>query len=157
MPKKSNDMAYKSLVRPLIKYSRYVWDTHMPNTVRMLEMVQWRAARFVMVDNRRNSSVIQIMSHLQWPTQCERRAQAKCIMVYIIVHAQVAIQIPCTIHQIVSVLELLWKHPSLERPLAANCRLTKSWRFPRAHDFSEHSVNMYMQWCYSAPKCTIQQ
>ena len=54
-------------------------------------MVQRRAARMVYSDYRKTSSVTAMLNQLQWKTLQERRAQAKTIMLYRIVHSLVDI------------------------------------------------------------------
>ena len=49
--------AYKTLVRPALKYCSMVWDPHTVNTALQLEMGQHRAARWMNNDNAQQSSV----------------------------------------------------------------------------------------------------
>ena len=58
-----------------------------------IEMVQRRAARFVSNDNRRTSSVIEMISTLGWVTLQKRRDLARLSMMYCIVHHLVDIPV----------------------------------------------------------------
>lgn len=44
-------------VRPLTEYCSTVWDPHTKNNIVKMEYIQCKAARFVMNDDRRYSSV----------------------------------------------------------------------------------------------------
>ena len=49
-------------------------------------MIQRRAARMVLSDYKSTSSVTSMLNKLQWTTLQERRAQAKAVMMYRVVH-----------------------------------------------------------------------
>ena len=66
-------IAYMSLVRPPLEYCSSVWDPHTLTNINILEMVQRRAARFVVNDHNRDSSVSNIISKLEWPSLQIRR------------------------------------------------------------------------------------
>ncbi len=90
-PRKVKAQAYQTYVRPSVEYASTVWDPPGQDQKAKLEMVQRRAARFVMSDFYRRSSVSAMLQHLQWPTLLERRARSKVCMVYRIVHRLVDI------------------------------------------------------------------
>ena len=56
-PTHIKDMAYKTLVRPILDYCSSVWDPHTQTLINQLEAIQNRAARFVTGDYGRKSSV----------------------------------------------------------------------------------------------------
>ncbi|XP_072023338.1 uncharacterized protein [Amphiura filiformis] len=85
-PRKTKEMCYKTLVRPIIEYSSIIWDPSTSCNVQKLEMVQRRFARFVYGDYRTTSSVTAMLNQLQWPTLQERRAQTKVVMMFRIVN-----------------------------------------------------------------------
>ena len=85
-PKKTKELCYRTLVRPLMEYATVIWDPFTDANIRKLEMVQRRSARMVCSDYRRTSSVSSMLQQLQWPTLQERRAQAKVTMMYRIVY-----------------------------------------------------------------------
>ena len=92
-PRNVRSQCYASLVRPILEYSSPVWDPHLQKDIDTLEKVQRRSARFVTQDFSRESSVTKMMKDLHWETLAERRAKAKVIMLYRIVHHLVAIPV----------------------------------------------------------------
>ena len=81
-PRKTKELCYNTLVRPLMEYATVIWDPFTESNIRKLEMVQRRSARMFFSDYRRTSSVSSMLQQLQWPTIQERRAQAKVTMMY---------------------------------------------------------------------------
>ena len=75
-------LAYKTLIRPLLEYSSAAWDPCTKENVKKLEMVQRRAAQYVL--NRFNylSSVDEMLQELQWNTLEERRKKDRLVMFY---------------------------------------------------------------------------
>ena len=100
-PRKTQELCYKTLVRPIVEYSSIIWDPQTASYTHKLEMVQRRYARFVLGDYRTTSSVTAMISQLQWTTLQERRAQAKAVMMYKIVNNLVDVPhtflAPCTV------------------------------------------------------------
>ena len=100
-PRKTKELCYKTLVRPIVEYSSIIWDPQTASYTHKLEMVQRRYARFVLGDYRTTSSVTAMISQLQWTTLQERRAQAKAVMMYKIVNNLVDVPhtflAPCTV------------------------------------------------------------
>ncbi|KAI8498641.1 hypothetical protein Bbelb_238430 [Branchiostoma belcheri] len=68
---------YKALVRPQLEYCASVWDPYTAGGVQAVERVQRRAARMVMNDYGRTSSVTEMLQKLQWPTLANRRREAQ--------------------------------------------------------------------------------
>ena len=88
-PRKTKELCYNTLVRPLMEYATIIWDPFTDSNVRKLEMVQRRSARVVFSVYRRTSSVTPMLKQLQWPTLKERRVQV--VMMYRIVYQLVDI------------------------------------------------------------------
>ena len=84
------ETGYVTFVRPILEYSSTVWDPvgHVTNQ-RRLEAEQNRAARFVVGDFRRTTSMSGIIHELKWESLAERRAKAKATMAYRIVNGLV--------------------------------------------------------------------
>ena len=85
-PRKTKELCYITLVRPIVECSSIIWDPLTSSNIRKLEMVQRRYARFVFGDYRTTSSVTEMVNQLQWTTLQERRAQAKAVMMFRIVN-----------------------------------------------------------------------
>ena len=80
---------YKQLVLPSIDYCSAIWDPYTKNDISKLEMLQHRAARFVMnkpwYRQYHNMSITKILAELHWPTLQNRRKQARLILMFKIV------------------------------------------------------------------------
>jgi hypothetical protein len=85
------EQAYKGLVRPQLEYGATVWDPYQAKWARKIEMVQRRAARWVLHRYHNTSSVTDMLQHLNWPTLQQRRENSRLVMMYKIVHGLVAI------------------------------------------------------------------
>ena len=67
------ESAYLTMVRPQLEYTSDVWDPHQTGDIVELEKIQRRAARWVMNDYGRLSSVTSMLNQLSWPTLQTRR------------------------------------------------------------------------------------
>jgi hypothetical protein len=90
-PEKSKCLAFKSMVRPLLEYGAPIWDPHTKKNIILIEAVQRRAARFVMNDFRRSSSVTNMLNKLKWPLLEDRRRILRLCLFYKIMNGQVAV------------------------------------------------------------------
>ena len=139
------------MVRPILEYGSSVWDPHTQANIKKLEMVNRRAARFVSKDYRRTSSVTSMLNKLQWQTLQERRAQAKVVLLYRIVHQLVAIPAPMLV-QPVSVRNL---HHQFLVPFARTTTYQHSF-FPntiRLWNSLPATVASCTPWIYSDSRC----
>ena len=81
----------KALVRTRLEYCSTVWDPQSKCATQRLEMVQRRAARYVLRRYHNTSSVSDMLDHLQWPTLAQRRCCYRLTLLYKITHNLVAV------------------------------------------------------------------
>ena len=55
------------MVRPQLEYASIVWDPIYNSDIHKLESIQRRAARWVLKDYDRYSSVTSMLQYLSWP------------------------------------------------------------------------------------------
>lgn len=88
------EVAYIGLVRPILEYCSPIWDPYHKKYIDQIEMVQRRAARFVLNRYDRKSSVTKMLTELNWETLEKRRTRARATMLYKVRHQLVAIPQP---------------------------------------------------------------
>ena len=88
------EMAYKTLVRPLVEYSSSVWGPYTKSNIARLEMVQRRAARWTLSDYSPYASVTQMLQFLGWRSFEQRRSDSRLCLFYKIIYGLVAIDMP---------------------------------------------------------------
>ena len=75
-------IASKSLVRPTVEYASTVWDPYTKHNRDRLEMVQCRAARYVLHRYEKTASIKEMLEQLDWETLEQRRRKARLTMLY---------------------------------------------------------------------------
>jgi len=80
--KSIKEKAYLSLVRPTLEYASSVWDPYQSVHITSIEKIQKRAARWVLHDYSRHSSVTSMLQKLQWPSLESRRMKARLCLIY---------------------------------------------------------------------------
>ena len=88
-PRNIKAQCFTTFVRPVLEYASAAWAPHHKSDVDKLEAVQRRAARFVMWDYHRTSSVANMLCQLNCPTLEHRRKVSKLVMLYKIHHRTV--------------------------------------------------------------------
>lgn len=88
------EKAYKATVRPQLEYAAPVWDPHTQDDISKIEMVQRRAARWVLGDYSPYSSVSYMLEKLGWRTLEQRRTDARLVLLYKIIYGYVAVPLP---------------------------------------------------------------
>ncbi|KAI8477892.1 hypothetical protein Bbelb_443780, partial [Branchiostoma belcheri] len=80
--KRVREIAYFTLVRPIVEYACPVWDPHpTAKDITRIEQVQRRAARWVTKCYRQTSSVSNMLEDLQWTSLQERRRLSRVTLV----------------------------------------------------------------------------
>ena len=84
--KEVKESAYLTLVSPCLEYAACVWDPYQLYLKNEIEKVQRRAARWILSDYSRYSSVTNMLSLLQWTTLEERRYTTRLSVFYRILY-----------------------------------------------------------------------
>ena len=88
-PRQIKASCFTTLARPIMEYASAVWDPETKHNISKLEMVQRKAARFVMGDHRTTSSVTSMLDELNWPTLERRRKIGKLTVLFKGIHGLV--------------------------------------------------------------------
>jgi hypothetical protein len=78
--------AYTTLVRPHLEYASAAWDPNTDTHIAQIEMVQHRAARFILSRFAQLDSVTGMLRELELETLKSRRRKARLSLFYKIVH-----------------------------------------------------------------------
>ena len=79
-PPRTKEIAYKALVCPTLEYCSSVWDPHTVKNTNTVEMVQRRAAHWVLNRFDHEDSVTEMLLTLKWKTLESRRTIARLSM-----------------------------------------------------------------------------
>lgn len=85
------EKTYQAMVRPHIEYASTVWDPYTKDHINQINMVQRRAARFVLHRYGRLDSPTQMLNQLGWPSPVRRRTEFRLIFLYKIIYHLVAV------------------------------------------------------------------
>ena len=88
-PTHLKQLAYRQLVLPLMDYCATIWDPYHQGDIKRLEMVQRRAARFVLNrpwNHTGNESVNEMLSVLKWPLLQARRKYLRLVLLFNVVN-----------------------------------------------------------------------
>ena len=77
-----------------MEYAATVWDPYYQNDIQHLEKVQRRAARWVLNDFSRYSSVTDMLQQLSWPTLQVRRRICRLQTLFKIINNECPLSIP---------------------------------------------------------------
>ena len=93
--KELKELSYKQFVLPVLDYASSIWDPYHQNQINKFEMIQHRAARYVLNQPwRRNvrDSINSLLLSLKWPTLQLHRESTRILLLYKIINY--IIQIP---------------------------------------------------------------
>ena len=90
-PAALKERAYIAYVRSILDYASPIWDPHLKKDIHALERVNRRAARYVIDDYHRLSSVSSMLRSLGWSTLEDRRREARLTLFYKIVKGEIAV------------------------------------------------------------------
>ena len=82
---------YLTYIQPIIQYAATVWSPHTQCNIHSVEMIQWKAARFVFNEFSRLSSVTTMLEHLGWDSLEKRCDQLTLMMLFKIINNLVVI------------------------------------------------------------------
>ena len=88
----TKELAYKTFIRPLVEYACTVWDPAAKTEIAKIEMVQRRAARYVLNRHHNTSSVSQMLQTLKWSSLEQRRQASRLNMLFKISNDYVKVQ-----------------------------------------------------------------
>ena len=88
------EVAYKTLVRPILEYSSPVWSQHTKSNIHKIEIVQMRAARWTLCRFSSYDSVSDMLGDLWWRYLEDMRTDSRLCLFYKIEHDLVAVPLP---------------------------------------------------------------
>ena len=78
----TKEKAYKFLIQPTVEYCSSVWDCYTAKNMKKVEMVQRRAAHWILSRYNRQDSVTDMLNELGWKSLQSRRISARLSMLY---------------------------------------------------------------------------
>ena len=88
------EVAYKTLMWPVLEYFSPVWSPHTQTLTQKVEMVQRRAARWTLSRYSTYDSVTSMLRELGWRSLEDRGTDARLCLFYKIVHGLVEVPMP---------------------------------------------------------------
>ena len=91
-PKRTKEVAYKTLVRPKLEYVAPIWSPHSKLQINQVEKVQRTAAHWTCRRWRNTSSVGKMLNELEWPSLEARRDRSSLLLFHKIHSGDVSIE-----------------------------------------------------------------
>ena len=79
-PRSTKEVAYKTLVRPMLEYAAPIWSPHSKLQINRIEKVQRTSARWTCRRWRNNISVGEMLDELEWPFSFTRFIVEQCLL-----------------------------------------------------------------------------
>ena len=124
--RKTKDLAYKALIRPLLEYAATVWSPNQKVLIDSIERVQRRAARYVCNTYDPYASVSKMLTELKWESLEQRSLKATVTMGYKIINGLVAVS-PT---QLIPASKITRGHPTQYRQISTRTNYYKYSFFP---------------------------
>ena len=86
--------AYNYFVKPILDYSASIWTPHSLKYINKLKAIQKRAARFIMSDFHRTTSVSETLKNLKWKSIQTEHKELCLLMLYKIIYRLVELPLP---------------------------------------------------------------
>jgi hypothetical protein len=115
------DLAYRSLVRPMLEYCAAVWDPYTSEQIHQIEAVQRRAARFVKGDYGRRSSVTTMIKDLHWETLAHRRKISRLTVFHKAHEGHLSIPVQNLLHPVQRITRRLHSKSFIELQTSKDC------------------------------------
>ena len=122
------EAAHKSLIRPQVEYASTVWSPYTKKGIKKIEMVQRRSIRWTMNNYSTYDSVTDMETQLCWRSLEQRRADARLMVLYKIIHGLVAIPLPPYFRQPLRMSR--HSHPLALTQIHTSCNYYKYSFFP---------------------------
>ena len=92
------EYAYRQIVLPSIQYCSAIWDPYYQNAIHKVEMIQHRAARFILNKlwhRNERDSITHMIFELSWPTLQHRRKFTRLTLLFKLLHQHLIIPDYC--------------------------------------------------------------
>lgn len=133
-PQAVKETLFISLVRPILEYAGCVWDPCGEGLKKDIEMVQRRAARFVLNDYERYSSVDEMLANIGWKTLEMRRRESRLCLLFKMYNGELP-QLSAELNEIICQPNYVGRHDHQKK-----IRMVQSRLLPYHHSFFPRTI-----------------